>query len=91
MFPLQEAGDLAGDGRIARVVEEAGEMGAGERKQDVVHERNGRRRAFDVEQHRAYPAGAEREAHMPVPGRRGARYDGPKQSGWKPLSTPLSV
>ena len=83
--------DLAhvGIGRLAPR-KPRGEARARVGKEDVVHERDRRGRALDVEQHDADAGGAQPHAHGRE-GVAGATYAGPKQSGWKPRSMPLSV
>ena len=66
------------------------QMRARVRKQDVVDERDRRRRALDVEQHDADAALGQRSRHTPSVDAAG-KYAGPKQTGWKLLSTPLCV
>jgi len=56
-------------------------------EQHLRHERDGGRGAFDIEEDRA---GSHRRRHWRVVPRTG-RSAGPKQTGWNPASTPLSV
>ena len=76
-------------GKIGVLFEMLPEIRTDVRKEHVVDERDRRRRAFDVQQD--CPDTTERHSrHIPMTGLAG-RYDGPKQSGWKPLSMPVSV
>ena len=51
------------------------------REQHVIHERDRRRRPFDVEQNRSDVAFAKTECHAPASGRAGGKYVAPKQTG----------
>ena len=79
---------------IAVRLEEESDARARVRKEHVVHEGDRRGRAFDVEQD---DGDARRPERTSAPLLRSAAgpsaptYAGPKQSGWNPRSTPLSV
>ena len=64
---------------------------ARERKQDIVDERDRRRRTLDVQHDRLDAALAEPDAHRAAARTAGGTYIGPKHSGWNPRSTPLLV